>query len=146
MAASSSIPDVSVPAPSRTISASRSTTRKPPDGCTSTMTMWMELLPRSMAAIFMTGENCMLDYAFLRKAKEPIMIPGPENAKNPVTLFLREKSRHLFRNLPLAMAGQEEPVHQIRVAARRLRATLPIAAHGPPGGAGSDARSAASGN
>jgi CHAD domain-containing protein len=61
------------------------------------------------------------------------MIPGPENVKNPVTLFLRERSRHLFRNLPLAMAGQEEPVHQIRVAARRLRATLPIAAPDPSG-------------
>ena len=61
------------------------------------------------------------------------MMPGPEGLKNPVTTFLRDKRRHLFRNLPLAMAGREEPVHQIRVAARRLRATLPIAAQDPDG-------------
>jgi CHAD domain-containing protein len=39
----------------------------------------------------------------------------------------------LFENLPLAMAGREEPVHQIRVAARRIRVVLPLAAVKPNG-------------
>ena len=34
----------------------------------------------------------------------------------------------VFRELPWAMAGQEEPVHQVRVAGRRLRVALPLLA------------------
>jgi hypothetical protein len=40
-----------VSAPSRTISRSFSITRKTPDASTSTTIMWIELLPRSMAAM-----------------------------------------------------------------------------------------------
>jgi CHAD domain-containing protein len=36
--------------------------------------------------------------------------------------------RRVFRELPGALAGQEEAVHQIRVAGRRLRAALPLLA------------------
>jgi len=36
--------------------------------------------------------------------------------------------RRLFREFPGALAGEEEPVHQVRVASRRLRVTLPLLA------------------
>jgi len=56
------------------------------------------------------------------------MAPGPVGTGDPALSLVRERIRDLFENLPLAMAGQEEPVHQIRVAARRLRVILPLAA------------------
>src|SRR5207247_2601043 len=52
---------------------------------------------------------------------------------DPVLPLVRERIRDLFKNLPLAMAGQEEPVHQVRVASRRLRVILPVAAVRPKG-------------
>ena len=39
----------------------------------------------------------------------------------------------LFRHLPKALAGEEEPIHQMRVAARRLRVALPLLARKPRG-------------
>jgi CHAD domain-containing protein len=42
--------------------------------------------------------------------------------------LLRERVRRLFREFPGALAGDEEPVHQVRVAGRRLRVTLPLLA------------------
>jgi CHAD domain-containing protein len=51
----------------------------------------------------------------------------------PTTRFLREHGQRLFDNLPGAQAGQEEPIHQIRVASRRLRVALPVVAHKPAG-------------
>ena len=36
--------------------------------------------------------------------------------------------KRVFRELPGAVAGQEEPVHQVRVAGRRLRVALPLLA------------------
>jgi len=56
------------------------------------------------------------------------MAPGPVGTGDPALSLVRERIRDLFENLPLAMAGREEPVHQIRVAARRLRVILPLAA------------------
>jgi len=47
--------------------------------------------------------------------------------------LLRERVRALARNLPKAVAGLEEPVHQVRVASRRLRITLPLLAPKPDG-------------
>jgi len=41
---------------------------------------------------------------------------------------LSERVRTLYRHLPHAMAGEPEAVHQLRVAARRLRVTLPLVA------------------
>jgi len=38
--------------------------------------------------------------------------------------------KRVFRELPGAVAGREEPVHQIRVAGRRLRVALPLLARG----------------
>lgn len=53
--------------------------------------------------------------------------------KGPTVHFLREHVRRLFANLPRAAAGEEEPIHQVRVASRRLRVALPVAACKPAG-------------
>lgn len=45
--------------------------------------------------------------------------------------LLRDRIRRLLRNLPRAIPGEEEPVHQIRVASRRLRVAIPILVHRP---------------
>lgn len=47
--------------------------------------------------------------------------------------LLRERIRRVFREFPGALAGDEEPVHQLRVAGRRLRVALPLLA-GKTGG------------
>jgi CHAD domain-containing protein len=47
--------------------------------------------------------------------------------------LLRERVRRVFREFPGALAGDEEPVHQVRVAGRRLRVALPLLA-GKSGG------------
>jgi len=54
------------------------------------------------------------------------MCPGPEGTGVTALSLSRERIKDLFTNLPLAMAGQEEPIHEIRVAARRLRVILPL--------------------
>ena len=59
--------------------------------------------------------------------------PHPQKSEQPTTRFLREHVQRLFANLPGAKAGQEEPIHQIRVASRRLRVALPVAARKPAG-------------
>jgi len=61
------------------------------------------------------------------------MSPAPAGPGDPVLFLVRERIKDLFRNLPLAMAGREEPIHQIRVAARRLRVVLPLASPRPKG-------------
>ena len=47
--------------------------------------------------------------------------------------LLRERVRRVFREFPGALAGDEEPVHQLRVAGRRLRVALPLLASKPGG-------------
>ncbi len=64
--------------------------------------------------------------------------------------LLRERVRRVFQELPGALAGNEEPVHQLRVAARRLRIALRLLVRrdersrqlqpGPAGPAPADAR------
>jgi triphosphatase len=49
------------------------------------------------------------------------------------TPFLRARIRDVFRHLPKALAGEEEPIHQMRVAGRRLRVALPHLARRPGG-------------
>jgi len=61
------------------------------------------------------------------------MHPAPVGTGDRVVPVVRGRIKDLFKNLPLAMAGQEEAVHQIRVASRRLRVTLPMAALKPKG-------------
>jgi CHAD domain-containing protein len=50
---------------------------------------------------------------------------GPDDR---TSLLLQDRVRRVFRELPGAVAGQEEPVHQVRVAGRRLRVSLPLLA------------------
>jgi CHAD domain-containing protein len=47
--------------------------------------------------------------------------------------LLVERVGVLYRNLPKALAGEEEPVHQVRVSGRRLRAVLPLLTPKPDG-------------
>jgi CHAD domain-containing protein len=44
------------------------------------------------------------------------------------SLLLQDRVKRVFRELPGAVAGHEEPVHQVRVAGRRLRVALPLLA------------------
>jgi CHAD domain-containing protein len=46
----------------------------------------------------------------------------------PGSRLLRERVRSVFRHLPGALAGNEERLHQMRIAARRLRVALPLLA------------------
>lgn len=56
----------------------------------------------------------------------------PSAGPSPAAL-LRSRIREVFRQLPGALAGQEEPVHQLRVSGRRLRVALPLVARKPEG-------------
>ena len=47
------------------------------------------------------------------------------------TPLLRQKIRAVFKPLPAALSGDEEGVHQMRVAGRRLRVALPVLARHP---------------
>ena len=49
------------------------------------------------------------------------------------TPFLKERIRSLFRQVPKGLAGNEEAIHQMRVAGRRLRVALPLVARKPGG-------------
>jgi CHAD domain-containing protein len=49
------------------------------------------------------------------------------------TPLLKAHVRALFRQLPPALAGDEEAIHQMRVAGRRLRVALPLLARKPNG-------------
>jgi CHAD domain-containing protein len=44
--------------------------------------------------------------------------------------LLRDRVRRVFQELPGSLAGNEEPVHQLRVAARRLRIALRLLVRG----------------
>ena len=44
--------------------------------------------------------------------------------------LLRDRVSRVFRELPGALAGEEEAVHQVRVTGRRLRVALPLLAPG----------------
>lgn len=47
--------------------------------------------------------------------------------------LLRQRIRAVFKELPKGLAGDEEAIHQMRVAGRRLRAALPLLAKKPGG-------------
>jgi len=53
---------------------------------------------------------------------------APSPSDNRASLLLEDRVKRVFRELPGAVAGQEEPVHQVRVAGRRLRVALPLLA------------------
>ncbi|HEX9185677.1 MAG TPA: CHAD domain-containing protein [Vicinamibacteria bacterium] len=50
----------------------------------------------------------------------------PGSPDDRACLLLEDRVKRVFRELPGAVAGQEEPVHQVRVAGRRLRVALPL--------------------
>ncbi len=52
---------------------------------------------------------------------------------DPATPLLRERLRALFDQLPAAMAGDEDAIHEMRVAGRRMRVALPVLARRPEG-------------
>lgn len=52
----------------------------------------------------------------------------PTQIEDRTATLLRDRVKRVFRELPGAVAGEEEPVHQIRVAGRRLRVSLPLLA------------------
>jgi CHAD domain-containing protein len=52
--------------------------------------------------------------------------PSPPDDRAKV--LLDDRVKRVFRELPGAVAGHEEPVHQVRVAGRRLRVALPLLA------------------
>jgi CHAD domain-containing protein len=50
------------------------------------------------------------------------------------TDLLKQRIQRVFRVLPGALAGREESIHQVRIAGRRLRVTLPLVARKAKGG------------
>ena len=61
------------------------------------------------------------------------MNPTHTDQVDPGTRLLRERIRSVFSHLPQALAGNEERLHQMRIAARRLRVALPLLAQNPEG-------------
>jgi CHAD domain-containing protein len=57
----------------------------------------------------------------------------PTTIIDHATPLLKAHVRALFRQLPQALAGDEEAIHQMRVAGRRLRVALPLLARKPHG-------------
>jgi CHAD domain-containing protein len=57
----------------------------------------------------------------------------PSKIVDHATPLLKERVRALFRRLPKALGGDEEAIHDMRVAGRRLRVALPLLAHKPHG-------------
>src|SRR4029453_8325391 len=57
---------------------------------------------------------------------KPVTAPSARDDRS--SLLLEDRITRVFRELPGAVAGQEEPVHQVRVAGRRLRVALPLLA------------------
>jgi CHAD domain-containing protein len=56
-------------------------------------------------------------------------VNAPTKAPESRTAALLEsRVKRVFRELPGALGGEEEPVHQVRVAGRRLRVALPLLA------------------
>src|SRR5512144_2053947 len=53
---------------------------------------------------------------------------APAHPDVRASLLLEDRVKRVFRELPGAMAGQEEAVHQVRVAGRRLQVALPLLA------------------
>ena len=58
-------------------------------------------------------------------------MPASPSSIDRSTPLIQERVRELFRHLPRALSADEEAVHQMRVAGRRLRVSLPLAAHDP---------------
>ena len=141
----------SPPAPSRTMSFSRSTTSNERSGLTWTTIMWMELVPISMAAMRMKAGAQQVRDVLIYTCEFTTRSPAAErsdrrhptmNSRKPrvTTLLLQRLSRALARHLPAAVAGDDRGVHQARVTSRRLRETVPVLATGLEGSKAGKAR------
>ncbi len=68
---------------------------------------------------------------------QPPPPPGPTLRPSDRTRMagslLKRKVATLFRHFPLALTGDEEAIHQLRVSGRRLRVALPLLAEKPDG-------------
>jgi CHAD domain-containing protein len=60
-------------------------------------------------------------------------VPRRNDPIADTSTLLKQRIVRLHRQLPRALAGEVEPVHQMRVAARRLRLALPLLAQKPGG-------------
>jgi len=60
-----------------------------------------------------------------------VHVSSPASPIDRSTPLLKGRLGELFRHLPHALAGEEESVHQMRVAGRRLRVALPLLARDP---------------
>ena len=58
---------------------------------------------------------------------------SPKADTEKTSSLLKDRIRTVFRHLPKGLAGDEESVHQLRVAGRRLRVALPLLARKPKG-------------
>lgn len=58
---------------------------------------------------------------------------SPAAPTDRASALLRERVRAVFKRLPKGLAGNEEAVHQMRVAGRRLRVAIPLLARKPEG-------------
>jgi CHAD domain-containing protein len=67
-------------------------------------------------------------------------LPAEGNSRMAGAL-LKRKVTTLFRHFPAALTGDEEAIHQLRVAGRRLRVALPLLAAKPEGRRAERARS-----
>jgi CHAD domain-containing protein len=60
-------------------------------------------------------------------------MPSPRRARDRAAHLLHDRIKRVFKELPGAVIGKEDPVHQLRVAGRRLRVALPMLALKPRG-------------
>ena len=62
------------------------------------------------------------------------MTPSSSNPNEArVSPLLKQRMRRVFKHLPKTLVGDQEAVHEMRVAARRLRVILPVLARKPAG-------------
>jgi CHAD domain-containing protein len=102
--------------------------------------MWIEPITRFIAAARVTAPSRLrrrvvasVTSVVASWVRSPPLTRSPQASHDPSTRLLREKSKRVSRHLPKALAGDAEEIHQMRVAARRLRVALPLLARKPRG-------------
>jgi len=88
-------------------------------------------------ALQQTRELAVVAEAPPAPSAEALQVAGPTlqpSGNNRVaSALLRRKVNTLFRHFPLALTGDEEAIHQLRVSGRRLRVALPMLVAKPDG-------------
>jgi CHAD domain-containing protein len=77
-----------------------------------------------------TGRSC---YGFVFSGRLALTPARPTTPADRASPLLRDRVRAIFKQLPRGLAGDEEAIHQMRVAGRRLRVALPLLARKPQG-------------